>query len=297
MAAGDGISAPPLTVHMGVQKTASTAFHHLLNRNADRLAGRLTVRTPAPNTPTRAVARAAIAFSLAPNATHRDALAERIRLLRDELLATGDAPILVSHENLPGAMPGNGGEVKLFPQIGAILRLLAQHLAPFAPRFAFYTRDMGPWKRSVYNQAVRTDGYPKTREDFEADTATCGTWEEMRGRAEDAVGADNVAFFRLEDEPEPMRPGQQLLGYASLSPDEIAALDPLTWRSNESLNAGALEFMRQINRIGLARQPRAKVMQLVSEHQALFAPSLAEADTTPGDQRRDPSAAASPAKA
>ncbi len=68
-----------------------------------------------------------------------------------------------------------------------------------------------------------------------------------------------------------MCPGQQLLAYAGLSPDEIAGLDPLKWKPNESLNPGALEFMRQINRSGLGPQPRFKVMQLVTQHQALFA--------------------------
>ncbi|HCQ65823.1 MAG TPA: hypothetical protein DIU07_12030 [Rhodobacteraceae bacterium] len=285
MAADNGINTPALTVHLGVQKTASTAFHHLLHRNQGRLAERLTLRTPAPNSPTRAAARAAIAFSLAPNAANRAALANRIGALRDELLATGDTPILVSHENLAGAMPGNGGEVRLYPEIGVILKLLAEHLAPFTPRFVFYTRDMRTWKSSVYNQAVKTDGYGGTRAQFEAETAGIGSWDEMRARVVAAVGADNAAFFRLEDEPDPMRPGQQLLAHAGLSFAEIAALDPLTWRANQSLNPGALEFMRQINRVGLAPKPRTKVMQLVTQNQALFAPSLAEAPDAPGDPR------------
>ncbi len=198
MAAGADI--PALTVHLGVQKTASTAFHHLLHLNADRLAGRLTVRTPAPDTPTRAAARAAIDMSLSPSPETRETLARRIRRLRDELLATGPAPILVSHENLPGAMPGNGGETRLFPEIGTILGLLAEHLAPFAPRFAFYTRDMAAWKRSVHNQAVKTDGYRGTWDEFTAETAGAESWDEMRARAEAEAGAANVAFFRLEDE-------------------------------------------------------------------------------------------------
>lgn len=284
MAAGDGISVPPLTVHMGVQKTASTAFHHFLHLNAGRLDGRLTVRTPAPATPARAAARAAIAYSLAPDAAHRAALADRIGALRDELLATGPAPILVSHENLPGAMPGNSGEVRLYPQIGAILALLAENLAPFAPKFVFYTREMAAWKASVYNQAVKTDGYAGTRATFDTETADCGTWDEMRARAAAAVGADRVAFFRLEDETDPMRPGRQLLAHAGLAPDEIAALAPLQQRANESLNPGSLEFMRQLNRVGLAAKPRTKVMQLVTRNQALFAPTLAGAEI-PGEPR------------
>ena len=279
------MTASALTLHLGVQKTASTAFHHFLHLNAAALAGKLTVRTPAPGFPTEFSLlnqRAAIDYSLTPDAAHREKLAARIGELRDELVATGPVPILVSHENLPGAMPGNGGEVKLYPQIGAILGLLAEHLAPFAPRFVFYTREMHAWKGSVYNQAVKTDGYAGTRAAFEAETAACGTWDEMRARAEAAVGADSVTFFRLEDETDPMRPGQQLLAQAGLSAEEIAGLAPLSGRPNESLNPGALEFMRQINRAGLAPKPRTKVMRLVTQNQALFAPSLAGAET-PGE--------------
>lgn len=280
MATGASISERRLTVHMGVQKTASTAFHHLLHRNAGRLSGRLVLRTPAPNTPTRSAARAAIAFSLAPDAANRDALIAAIGALRDELLAT-EGPILVSHENLPGAMPGNGGEVALYPQIGPILALMSEHLAPLAPRFAFYTRDLAAWKTSVHNQAVKTDGYAKSWVEFQAETADCGDWDDMRARVEAEVGAENAAFFRLEDEPDAMRPGQQLLAYAGLSADEIASLEPLSWRPNESLNPGALEFMRQINRAGLGPQPRMKVMQLVVQNQALFAPTRSEAQEAP----------------
>lgn len=143
---------------------------------------------------------------------------------------------------------------------------------------------MRGWKSSVYNQAVKTDGYTGTRAEFEAETAACGSWDEMRARVGDAVGADTAAFFRLEDEADTMRPGQQLLAHAGLTPEEIAALDPLTRRANQSLNAGSLEFMRQINRVGLAPKPRTRVMQLVTQNQALFAPSPAGAEM-PGDQR------------
>jgi len=266
-----GINARAVTLHIGVQKTASTALHHLLHRNADALAEQMVVRIPVQGTPAQRMGRAAVDFSLDPTPDREAQLVAQIEALRDEI-AAGDLPVLVSHENLPGAMLGNPGVTTLYPMLERLVALYDHHLAPLVPRYALYTREMAAWKRSVHNQAVKTDGYAGTWDDFTAETADCGNWNSLASRLRAAVGEDRVAVFALEDEPDQMRPGQQLLRYAGLTEAQIAALSPLTWRSNQSLNPGALEFMRQVNAAGLAPQPRNKVMQIVMDNQALFAP-------------------------
>jgi hypothetical protein len=273
MAEYRGIGARAVTLHIGVQKTASTALHHLLRRNADALAAQLVVRMPVQGTPAQRMGRAAVDFSLDPSPEREAHLVAQIEALRDEITA-GELPALISHENLPGAMLGNPGVTTLYPMLERLVALYERYLAPLVPRYAFYTRDMAAWKRSVHNQAVKTDGYSGTFDDFTAETADCGTWDSLASRLRSAVGDDRVAVFALEDEPDPKRPGQQLLRFAGLSEAQIAALSPLAWQPNQSLNPGALEFMRQANAANLGPQARNKVMQIVIDNQALFAPDV-----------------------
>lgn len=263
-----------LILHLGVQKTGSTSLHRFLGRNADGLVGRLAVQTPAKGSPMRALGRAATRFSLLPTPENRAALIGAVQQIRDSLPA-GDNPVLISHENLCGAMLGNGGVVTLYPQLEQIMDVLDAVFAPMRPEVAIYSRDMADWKRSVYGQAVRTDGYSGTRAEFLDETADCGTWKDLENRLVDHLGADRCRVFRLEDETDETRPGRQLLRHAGLSDDEIAALTPVVGRSNPSLNAGALEFLRQLNGLDLDRRARRAVADLVRSRQSLFKANVA----------------------
>lgn len=258
-----------LIVHCGLQKTGSTSLHHFVGRNLAALAGRLTVLTPEKGSLTRELGRAAVRFSLDPVPRHRGALADLARQVLTGI--SGQAPtVLISHENLLGAMPGNGGTVTLYPQMEAILPILGEAFAALRPEFVVYTRDMSDWKHSVYGQAVRSDRYAKSRAAFLQETAECGDWTGLHKRFVAQVGAGNVRFFRLEDEADPRRPAQQLLRHAGLGADEIAALTPIQGRSNPGLNAGALEFMRRLNGLGLDRPVRRRIADLVVAQQSLF---------------------------
>jgi hypothetical protein len=271
MAASTGISGRRVTLHLGVQKTASTALHHFLKRNEEALAAHLMIRTPRQGTPTQRMGRAAVDYTLDPTPAREAAFTACIREVRDEILAD-DRPTLVSHENLPGAMLGNPGVTTLYPMIEHLLALLEENLAPLVPHYALYSRDMAAWKKSVYNQSVKTDGYPRPYAAFLDETADCGSWGDLAARITAVVGAGRFTRFRLEDEADPLRPGQQLLTLAGLDAATLAALDPIRHRPNESLAPGALEFMRLVNETGLAPGARMKVMKLVVDNPALFAP-------------------------
>lgn len=262
-------SARRVTIHLGVQKTASTALHHFLGQNHAVIGEHLFVGTPKNGTPTRRMGRAAADYTLAPSDKARADLIAAIEAVRDELLADPRSA-LISHENLPGAMLGNPGVTTLYPMIEEILGLLEEHLAPLQPVYAFYSRDLPRWKKSVYNQAVKTDGYTRGFDAFLDETAGCGDWEELATRMAAVVGPERVHHFRLEDEADQARPGQQLLALAGLDPATLARLAPIRHRPNESLAPGALEFMRLINKAGLGRTARWKVMQVVANNPALF---------------------------
>lgn len=258
-----------LILHCGVQKTATTSLQRFLQRNAAALSGRLEVFTPVRGSLTRDLGHAAMQFSLDPSAAPQARFTGLIRRLRDRI-GEGPGVALVSHENLPGAMIGKRGVVTLYPQLERIADLLDANLAPLAPEFVFYTRDMAAWKRSVHNQAVRSDAYAGPFATFLDQTAGCGTWEDLALRMMRHLGAGRVAFFRLEDETDDTRPGRQLLRHAGLSGAEIAALTPIRNRSNPRLNPGSLEFLRLVNGLGLEAAARSTIAGLVAANQNLF---------------------------
>lgn len=259
----------PVTIHMGVQKTASTALHHFLGQNRAALASHLMIGTPRKGTATRRMGRAAADYTLEPTAERRATFVAAIEAVRDEILSD-PRPALISHENLPGAMLGNPGITTLYPMIETILALLEEHLAPLTPVYAFYSREMSAWKKSVYNQSVKTDRNDQSYADFLQSVSDCGNWEALEARMAAVVGPERLHHFRLEDEADPLRPGQALLALAGLDPAVLAALEPIRYRPNESLGPGALEFMRLINKASLGPGARWKVMQTVVNNPTLF---------------------------
>lgn len=258
-----------LILHLGVQKTGSTAIQRHLNRNAAALARRLIVRTPEEGSPMRPLGRAAIAYSLGPTEDREIAL----RIAFEDVLETlpaNDLPVLLSHENLAGAMPGNGGETRLYPQLPRIAGLLSRCAAGFAVDFVIYTRSMTAWKASVWAQAVRTDGYQHGFEDFLNRTDAMPGWGDLIRRMADVLGPDRLCRFKLEDEPDPGRPGRQLLRHAGLDDAIIEALAPLDGPAMPRLNAGSTEFLRRLNGLTLNPHARGKVVDLVARAQNLF---------------------------
>jgi hypothetical protein len=263
------MSSRRVIVHIGAQKTGSTSLHRFLARNRDALAERLDIRVPSKGSLTRELGRTCTLYSMRP-AKHEADLISLIAQVRDELEGD-DRVCVISHENICGAMMGRSDVREVFPRLSDILRLFEQHLAPFVPGYVLYTREMQSWKRSVHNQAVKSDGYAGMLEAFLTETAGSREWDAVGTEMEGLVGADRVRVFALEDETTPERPGRQLLRFAGLTDAEIDALEPLAGRSNQSLNPGALEFMRQLNELALAQPARKQVAELIKNNQTLFA--------------------------
>lgn len=264
-----GNASRRLIVHLGVQKTGSTGLQRHLHLNADELADRLILLTPEKGSPMRPLGRAAVAYSLKPAEDTAHSLENALR----EVLATlpeNDLPVLLSHENLAGAMPGNGGETALYPALPQIARIVLETAVDFAVDFVVYSRDMAKWKPSVWAQAVRTDGYTGTLPQFMDEIAALPTWDDLIARIEAVIGAKNITCFRLEDEPKDGHPGRLLLRHAGLSDTEIDALGPLDETANPRLNAGSTEFLRRLNQMTLNPHARGKVVDLVARAQHLF---------------------------
>ena len=276
--AGTREGARRLIVHLGVQKTGSTSIQRHLRRNADALAHHLVVRTPEEGSPMRPLGRAAIAFSLAPSDDRAQALRLAFRDVLDSLPANA-VPVLISHENLAGAMPGNGGETGLFPHLPRIASLLAGEAREFATDFVIYTRNQKSWRPSVWAQAVRTDGYTRSLVEFEAETADLPRWGDLIRRMTAELGG-RVTRFRLEDEADPLRPGRQLLRHAGLDDALIDALQPLDGEANSRLNDGATEFLRRLNGLSLNPHAHGRIVDLVARAEHLFAADVTSQGTS-----------------
>lgn len=261
-----------LILHLGVQKTGTTSLQRFLEANAAGLADILILRTPRDAAVMRPLGRACIAYSLGPE---KD-LAARLRVAFEDVLGTlpaGPQTVLISHENMAGAMPGNGGETRLFPALPRIVRLLDEVAREhgFSAEFAFYTRRMTMWKPSVWAQAIRTDGYCGTRAEFDQATAALPGWGDLERRLADVAGPGRLHRLRLEDETDPHRPGRQLLALAGVPAERQASLTPIAAPAMERLSEASTEFLRRLNKLSLAPHAQQKVVDLVSRAQDLFA--------------------------
>lgn len=264
-----GQAARRMTIHIGLQKTGSTSLHRHLVLNAGTLTPRMVVRMPTEGTPMRPLGRAAVAFSLTPDAAHRAALLDAIAAVRADLPDSG-LPVLLSHENLAGAMPGTGHERGLYPALPRIMAALDEGFAGFSVDYVIYLRRMEEWRPSVWAQAVRTDGYMRTWAEYRAETADLPGWPDLLARLQAAVGADRLTCFRLENEPDPAHPGSQLLRHMGLTAADIAGLVPVEGRSMERLPPAATEFLRRLNGLALNPHARSRVADLVARAQHLF---------------------------
>ncbi|MCQ0969673.1 hypothetical protein MLD63_04425 [Paracoccus sp. TK19116] len=271
MATGSsGQAGRRICIHLGVQKTGSTSIQRHLALNEAALADRLVLRLPVEGGPLRPLGRAAVAFSLSRDDASRAALAEAIAVVRENL-PDGDLPVLLSHENLAGAMPGNGGETGLFPGLPDIIWMLEEGFSGLTVDYVVYSRRMGQWKPSVWAQAVRTDGYKGTWEAFQAETATLPGWQNLIRRIQ-AVAPGRVTHLRLEDEIDPAHPGALLLAHLGLNAGEIAALHPLDGRSMQRLPDATTEFIRRLNGLAMNPHARYKVAELAARVPQLFNP-------------------------
>ncbi|WP_334195151.1 hypothetical protein [Pararhodobacter sp.] len=262
-----------LVLHIGLQKTATTAAQQFLQANAAALKPWLTLFTPRKGTPAQQLGRKAFDYTQAPSAESEAAFVAAIRAMKAVLDQTSGT-VLISHENLVGAPPGAFGETQLYPFIGRIVALLDAHFAPYRPEFVYYSRDMASWKRSLHNQIVKTDGYTGTWDTFQAMAAPIADWEGFHARLCAAAGAERVTAFRLENQVSRDRPGQQLLRHLGVPDRLLARLAPISGLRNESLNAGALEFMRRANAAGFSPHTLTRLGTLVAASQSLFSPSV-----------------------
>ena len=260
-------------VHMGPHKTGSTYIQNTIRQNRADLSRNWNIFLP-NSKPLTPVVRSAMQ-------THRyrldaDKQAEaQVRFAEAAAAffsrrAGRKRPILISHELLAGFMTGRHGDWAVFPEIGNIARVLLEAASPHDVQFVVYRRDFPGWIKSSYNQTVKTDRYTGTFETFSSSILPGETIDNCIERLSTTVGSDRVHVFDMEAEiAGGQRLGTGLFRLLGLTDDDIAALKPAV-RTNESLNSGSLEFVRQVNEIRLDRETRIALLKVVKSNQALF---------------------------
>ncbi len=146
-------AAAEITVHVGAHRTGTTALQRLLQRHADRLAaagigflGPATLRREDLAGELRAWMKArAAGYASAPSPLATEC---------DRLASTGCLHVVISEENLPGAMGPNLSRAELYPNAEVRLADLSAAL-PAAPARIFLTvRDYPGYWRSCHAHAL-----------------------------------------------------------------------------------------------------------------------------------------------
>ncbi|MEL7091075.1 MAG: hypothetical protein AAFN94_05000 [Pseudomonadota bacterium] len=253
-----------LFLHMGPHKTGTTSLQAMLRRNADALGDGIKVIVPGSESPIKPLAQVMWRFSMG-RADWSEVQAEVVETTQ-MLRATDAETLIVSHENLCGAMMGSGTETAFYPHLSRFMDCFDRHLNGVAPEYVFYQRDSAQWLKSVHNQVVKQNLYADDLTHFLAGTDQ-PDWSGIAGLSRPGR---QVHLFDLADEPDRARPGQQLLRLVGLDDDRIAALKPVPDMRNESLSVGALEFMRIINALRIDQATRRQIMNQVIARPELF---------------------------
>lgn len=273
---GADIRRPPVVIHLGLQKTGSTAFQNFMSRNRHVLNNDLISVLPQDRGQGAAIGRQAMRFSETRNPEDLAALKTTFEQIAEGMREAGKQ-LLVSNENILGAAMGRGQVRSLYPALEQIIAVIDAVFAPDLPTYTLCLREELAWKRSLHNQVVRTDLYAGTFEAFLMETEPCEGWGPLIARIEAVVGSERLSVIDIADEPEPHRfPGRQILDRLGLEVARIATLAPNAERHNESLSEGALEFLRQVNALDLSSKARRQVGKLVQRNSALFADTTSD---------------------
>lgn len=269
-------SADPLTdrrriiLHLGFPKTGTTTIQAMLQANAGTLGPGIAV-SPKDD----------LTFQLRKNALrymrsgglwvwkwrHARALADMVRRLD----AMDFNTLIISDENMIGIESG-----KIFDRPGRVdyaawIARLDRALAGYDVVYVLYTRAIGPWHVSAYNQAfkmrrvnVSYADWSRVHDDMSGpDRIIAGLRAVVGERLQVLDMADETAAGKIL--------GHRLLDLAGVSQDRIDAVT-LPPRKNESLPQAGVEFLRHVSETGqFGRRHYRDLVRLVSANRHLFA--------------------------
>ncbi|MEM7642776.1 MAG: hypothetical protein AAF366_09630 [Pseudomonadota bacterium] len=142
---------PPITLHLGAHRTASSTLQRLLERNADRLAAQgVAVWTPQR---TRSGLLTGVMGDPGRVGGRRDEQAQRaagrVSMLRADMTNAGIDRLVVSDENMLGGLRENILLGRLYPSVSARMHRLIQAL-PGVNRICLSVRSPDTWWASAF---------------------------------------------------------------------------------------------------------------------------------------------------
>lgn len=252
--------------HLGFQKTGTTSFQEMNRLNDETLRWYMAVFQKRART--RGLCEASLAWLENPKPIRRQRLDDELRLMATKARRWGQKAVLISDENLIGWENFNEtGHV--FDAAARLIAAIEETLPEEDHHFVFYTRDFDAWLASAYNQVVKFSFETRSWDEWLAAVPFEKDWQAHEASIRAAARAPVEFRDMLEDGREGLPMGGRILALAGM---ERAAIDGLARppRQNESLNPGALEFMRNLNGLEIPRLSHKMVRQVIFARPELF---------------------------
>jgi hypothetical protein len=215
-------------LHIGAHKTGSTYIQQTLEANRARLPLNFEMVPRRQRNLARLTFLASGATSpLAFKAIEAE-LTSQARRLADKFKRVEN--LLVSHEGLPGMMPGREAHPGLYPQAHLILPAIQRGFQQSGAQVhvILYTREFRDWQASLYRYRFR--GQPDRQYNpkrFAARTGMPGDWQELIAALNATLPENTLSVVSYEEDRETGLLGRTLYQALGLSEADIAALKRL----------------------------------------------------------------------
>jgi hypothetical protein len=237
-----------LFIHAGLQKSGSTSFHRYLKQNETALSDHIKPIFPKGKSLARMLGRVAMKYSMAPS---KERLT-RIRAVGREILLECEnleQDVLITHENILGAMPGVQEKYELYPSFPKISGALVDIFSDYDVEFIVTTREINAWKKSVYAEGVKSDRFTQEYESFIFGTNYLGDWDQLDQHLNASAP---TTLFAIEDETSREHPGQNLLEHCGVPKNALATFSPIGKEYNARFTDEMIEFARALNKSDIA---------------------------------------------
>jgi hypothetical protein len=132
---------------------------------------------------------------------------------------------------------------------------------------------MKDWKRSMYAEVVKSDGYTGSLEDYLDETGGFSDWDGLKTIVREAT-SNPVHFLSMDSDVPANFSARPLLELAGVSKTLLATLENQIERHNSKLPYRALELIRRVNATDMNPNVRHRLVKIVQQNRDLFEDTL-----------------------